>query len=69
MAGDLAGAASRSDGVCALRLGLIGRRFLNPQARRVKEHFNAEGAEVFAKERREKLSFAHLCECLSFLCV
>jgi len=35
----------------------------------IKELFNAEDAEVFAKERRETPSFAYLCVCLSALCV
>ena len=31
--------------------------------------FNANVAKVFAKARREMLSFAFLCECLRVLCV
>jgi hypothetical protein len=35
----------------------------------VKDDLNAEDAEVFAKGRREMLSFAYLCENLGVLCV
>jgi hypothetical protein len=33
------------------------------------KNLNAEGAEVFAKVRRGKYSFAFLCEILRALCV
>jgi hypothetical protein len=35
----------------------------------LKEDLNAEDAEVFAKERREALYIAYLCENLCALCV
>lgn len=65
MAGDLACAAGGSDGVCALRLAFgWGGGFqissTDPNKRATKSSqraLNAEGAEFFAKERREKLSF------------
>jgi len=47
----------------ALRSGSLPRCVI------VRADLNAEDAEFFAKERRERLSFAYLCECLSVLCV
>jgi len=52
-----------------LRVPMRKRVCVKTKHARVEKHFNAEGAEFFAKERRERLSFAYLCECLSVLCV